>query len=188
LRTPARSETAALTRYVEVLQRSLQVVTKAIWTADVARGRLGPHALRLSENPVRLPRDGGDPIYLAASHRFEFERSGRFPSEWRVHNLQYIYSIGVGPKLDDAFVAWHWHPDVRTECHVHVFAEHPDMPGLPEMHLPSRRVSFEQIVRFAITDLNVRHTENWERVLDDSEALFDEYKSWHGSSEPPLSR
>lgn len=184
MRKPARNESAALARYVEVLQSSLKVVTKAIWTADVDRGRLGPHTLRLSENPLRLARATGDPIYLGASHRFEFERSGRFPGEWRVHSLQYIYTLGYGNRLDDAFVAWHWHPDKRTECHMHVYAEHEDAGSLGHMHLPTRRVSFEEVLRFAIADLGVRASDNWERVLADSQSLFDEYGSWHGSSQP----
>lgn len=185
MRKPARNESAALARYVEVLQQSLKVVTKAIWTADVDRGRLGPHTLRLSDNPLRLPRESGDPVYLGASHRFEFERSGKFPGEWRVHSLQYIYTLGYGNHLDDAFVAWHWHPDVRRECHIHAYVEHTDAGYLGEMHLPTRRVSFEEVLRFAIVDLGVRAAPNWERVLDESESLFDEYGSWHGSSHPP---
>jgi hypothetical protein len=159
-------------------------VTKAIWTADMDRHRrpLGPHSLRLSENPVRLPCESGDPIYLGASHRFEFQKSGRFAGDWRIHSLQYIYTLGVGPTFNDAFAGWHWHPDVRRECHMHIYADHPEIGGLGEMHLPTRRVSFEQIIRFAIVDLGVRHTDNWERVLDESEALFDEYKTWEGRS------
>jgi hypothetical protein len=187
LRTPARNEAAALTRHTDVLQRSLQVVTKAIWTGDVDRGRMGPHSLRLSENPLRLPRADPGSIYLAASQRFEFERSGRFPGEWRVHTLQYIYSLGLGPRFDDAIVAWHYHPDLRKECHVHVYGEFDGFGPLRDLHIPSRRVSFEEVVRFAIVDLGVRASPNWERVLDESEALFDEYKTWGGARGRPKS-
>ena len=45
-------------------------------------------------------------------------------------------------------------------------------------HIPTKRLSFESIVRFAITELKVRPQQaTWETTLDASEAAFEEHKT-----------
>lgn len=179
---PDRTDRGALDRYTHALQQSLAVVTRAIWVADYDPRRQGPHAVRLSENPVRLNRDGREPLYLGASQQFDTER-GRLG--WRVTTRQYIYTLGSGPEFKDAFVAWHWHPDKREECHLHAYVAHAAMGEMGEWHIPTRRVSFEEVLRFAIVDLRVRPIKNdWAVILEDVEKAFDSHKSWHGGRRP----
>lgn len=179
MRDPARNEREALKRYKAVLQRSLGCVTRAVWVVGEVPNERGVYFLQPSELPLRLPTAGGDYVYLWAAQRFRYEKSRRFLGEWKVQTMQYIYTVGGGPNQDtDAFAAWHWHPAVREECHLHVYHDDELIGPLRKMHLPTTRVSFEQILGFLIADLGVRARTGWEGVLSDSQDRFTEYKSW----------
>lgn len=183
MREPARNEREALNRYKGVLQRSLGVVTKSIWTAGESPRAKGIWFLQTSESPLRLVAEGGS-IYFRATQAFTIEKSRTILGEWKVRTTQYVYAIGGGPDIEDQIAAWHWHPDVREECHLHVYHEDAIVGPLSDLHLPTKRVSFEQVLRFLIVDLKVRAAPNWERVLADGQARFDEFKSW-GEASPP---
>jgi hypothetical protein len=180
VRAPAKNEREALRRYKQVLQRSLGCVTPAIWITGATERDPDVHYLTTSEDPIRVPTDaGGGYVYLSASQNFRYDRHGRFPGEWKVTTLGYVYRVALGPSQDDSIVAWHWHPSTKAECHVHSFSSHGLLPGgLGELHLPTGRVSIEQILRFLILDLGVRARVGWEQAIGESEARFNEYKSW----------
>ncbi|MGO4257127.1 hypothetical protein [Marmoricola sp. RAF53] len=102
---------------------------------------------------------------------------------FRVSTSGYMYAV-----LDDSrreWIAAHWHPSGRShhiEPHWHVgsLALAPSGVFLERSPIPSPRVSFESMVRWAIENLPevepVR--EDWDAVLRESEARFDEYKTW----------
>jgi hypothetical protein len=80
---------------------------------------------------------------------------------------------------DDAIIAWHWHPESRLECHTHVYATHPAVGELGRLHLPSRRVSVEELFRMLISDGQVVPArEDWKDVLDDGQHRFEEAQQW----------
>lgn len=179
MRDPARNEREALRRYKRVLQRSLGVVTQAVWVTGEREQARGTHFLRTSEVPLRLTSVGGGYVYLAANQSFTYEKHGRFVGEYKVKTLGYIYAVGLGPSREDTIVAWHWHPENRPDCHAHVYAPHDLLPeGLAELHIPTSRVSMEQVLRFLIQDLGVRARTGWEDAIADSEGRFLEYRSW----------
>lgn len=179
MRDPARNEREALNRYKEVLQRSLGCVTRAIWVAGSVPAERDVYFLQPSELPLRLPRSTGGYIYLWAAQRFAYEKSGRFVGEWKVRTLQYMYTVGAGPnQATDAICAWHWHPEVRDDCHLHIYQEDGILGPLNRLHVPTSRVSFEQVLTFAILDLGVQGRAGWEEVMKDSERRFGEYRTW----------
>jgi hypothetical protein len=55
--------------------------------------------------------------------------------------------------------AWHWHPTRTPQKpypHLHVRSEHRLLGlALKNLHMPTGRVSFEEVVRFLIDELRV---------------------------------
>jgi hypothetical protein len=55
----------------------------------------------------------------------------------------------------------------------------PDGIYLQQAHIPSPRVSFEHMIRFMIEQLGVtRHREDWSKLLERTEAVFESYMTW----------
>lgn len=99
------------------------------------------------------------------------------PGRWRVTTLQYIHEIidQHGKRL----AAWHWHPENKrshaTFAHLHVAAGAP----FSSLHYPTGRVTIEEVVRFAITELGIEPAHgNWEGPLQESEKRHRSYSSW----------
>jgi hypothetical protein len=188
VREPAKSPAAARTRYVRFLQLSLSCLTKAVWffTPGPPGRQDDVVALVASEAPVRLQRSHG-PSRLSPSptQLFKIIPDERYEGEYKAQTLAYIYTVHIeaGSSEDAEFVAWHWHPPTtpgRTEPHPHVHAEH-RLSGLSmsRLHIPTGRVSFEQVVRFLVDDLEVvppRH--DWRDVIAESEERFRAFRTW----------
>jgi hypothetical protein len=51
--------------------------------------------------------------------------------------------------------------------------------ALKNLHIPTSRVSFEEIVRFLIEELRVIPTrDDWEDVIGETETRFREFRTW----------
>lgn len=174
----ARNESEAVRRYKHHLQRGLGLVTMAQWITGEQDRRTGLNFLTTEPHPMRLANEQELPIYLRATQLFSFERDRRFRGDWKVRTQQYIYSVGIGPEERDALFVWHWHPDLRTDCHLHIYGEVAGVGRMDRLHLPTRRVSFEQVLRFLIVDLGVRARTGWAEVLEECQRRFEEYWSW----------
>lgn len=178
MRDPARNPHEALRRYKHVLQQALGLVGQAQWITGEQQRATGLQFLSTKPFPLRLPVAGGGYVYLGATQLFTYERSRKFRSEWKVKTEQYIYSLGTGPAESDLLVAWHWHPGLREDCHLHVYREDDLLGPLRRLHFPTRRVSFEQVIGFLITDLEVPGRIGWREVLDECQKRFEEFRSW----------
>ena len=109
---------------------------------------------------------------------------------FRVSTVKYIYSF-FRP-ADDAFVGWHYHPElVGVKIpHMHIYDKNTNEETkagckphiLHDMHLPSGRVSLEDVIAFAISELNVvpdkKREHDWRKVLGETSARFEENKTW----------
>lgn len=95
-----------------------------------------------------------------------------------MQTLQYIYTLTGEDKPDERWLEWHWHPSLRPEPHCHVHLPHPSLGDLPDLHLPTSRVSFEEIVRFLIEDLGVRASADWQATLKTSQDRYQKYRRW----------
>lgn len=179
MREPTRNPSEALRRYKHVLQRALGLVTAAQWVTGLQDRQQDRHFLITNPDAIRLATDGDVPVYLRAAQSFTYENDRRWRGEWKVKTLGYAYTVGLGPNDGDQLVAWHWHPDVLEACHLHVYHEDQDLGPLRKLHMPTARVSFEQIIRFTINDLGVRARVGWEDVLAECEARFSMFRTWH---------
>lgn len=177
MRDPARNNGEALRRYKHVLQQGLSLVTRAQWVTGLQDRRTDRYFLTTEPSPIKLPTDAEHEIYLVAGQSFTYEPHRRFSGEVKVKTLGYAYTVGLGPGDGDQLFAWHWHLDVIEPRHVHVYHDDADLGPLRKLHLPTKRVSFEQVLRFLINDLHVRVRVGWEAVLDDCERRFETYKT-----------
>jgi hypothetical protein len=109
------------------------------------------------------------------------EQDNEGQHEYRAHALSYIYTLFL-PE-DREFISWHWHPEgagANPSPHMHVFVDHGDMgAGFRRLHVPTGRVSFEQVVRFLVEELEVDpRSHSWDEILAESHELWREFRTW----------
>jgi hypothetical protein len=111
-------------------------------------------------------------------------------ARFRVSTLKYVYAFYK--PVDDAFVGWHFHPELEgiKIPHMHIYDKNTDEETkagckphiVHNMHLPSGRVSLEDVIAFAIYELNVlpdkKRQDDWGKVLTETSARFEENKTW----------
>ena len=186
MRQPARTEAAARSRYIGFLQKALSCLTNAVWVSGpVPEERGGGFALTCSQEPIRLRRDADLPdLYLSVSQRFEIVPDARYQGEFKARTLAYVYRLSLDAAAEDSeILAWHWHPLTtpdRTNPHLHVGVDQPELGvTFAKLHVPTGRVSFEEVVRFLVVDLGVQPArDDWEDVIGDTEARFREFRTW----------
>ena len=181
MRDPARTPSAAQARYVRVLQRTLSCLSKAIWVVGPSNAGTD-RKLTLSEEAIRLRTAEGPTLWLRASQHFELIPHPEFEGEWKSSTRAYVYELGLEDD-DDGLIGWHWHPNTtpdRLTPHTHVRVEHAPLGvSFPRLHIPSGRVSFEEVARFAIVELGVSpDREDWDDILAESLLRFQTYRSW----------
>jgi hypothetical protein len=172
------------------MQRSLHCVSDAIWIPGKPPLEQSEMALTTSQFPVELQDKQGRSLYLFASQAFHFERRAKLLSDWKVSSDQYIYNVRSSGDGDPAsqLIEWHWHPDIRPECHIHVNGALPGGFHLGGAHLPSGRVSFEQVLLFLLRELDVVPRQaDWGATLQANHDLHAAYRTWEGPTKPGLS-
>jgi hypothetical protein len=126
-----------------------------------------------------LRRTRGRPVYFAAAQNFRIVEDDRFEGEYKVQTQSYVYAASFSQDLKEFFVAWHWHPRRRPEPHLHVNAQNRLAGQLHRKHIPTGRVSFEEVVRFLLTEVKVRENQpDWEDILAESERRFRAFRRW----------
>ena len=178
----ARNSHAAIERHKGVIQRSLSCVCSDVWQASESY-----LVLNNGRTPIQLRRSGMGPIYFSATQQFHTAKgTGPRWRDWKVYTDGYAYTVSEDPDLSHELISWHWHPTTRLDTHIHVGKQHPTHSGLAEYHIPSGRVSLEQVIRFLIADLGVTpQRPNWDGVLSDSHRRFIEYRRWADPSAVP---
>jgi hypothetical protein len=170
------------------MQRSLLCLTDAVWVpGKPPLGTESEMVLTTSAFPVELRDEQGRSLFLFASQAFHFERRSGLLSDWKVATDQYIYNVRGTADGNPAhqLVEWHWHPAVRRECHVHVNGALPGGFHLGGAHLPTGRVSFEQVLLFLIREFGVvPQNEHWAETLEANHDLQAKYRTWEGPTKP----
>ena len=159
---------------------ALSLVTRATtWRA--ARPKTGNRwALVLLDDPVPLVCRPERALFLSASLAFEFEPDYREGHKGGVKAVtrKYIYGLRTGRDEADEFLAWHWHPENRAQPHVHIRTNHPDVAGLPGMHIPTSRVFFEDVLLFAVSELDATCRDGAQDLLAESLRRTHDWASW----------
>jgi hypothetical protein len=179
---PGRRVVDAVNAFLEPLKDAASCLGGAHFTLTPgARGDVGEtHAWTLNrDTPIEL----GNGISFRASMQFETLDLGRSEGHGRfkVRTREYIYAVNLSGK---EVIAAHWHPASSSpyiDPHWHIGAAALTQNGvyLERAHIPSPRVSFEQMIRFMIEQMGVApHRDDWSERLKRSEAVFESDKSW----------
>jgi len=150
-----------------------------------------PYSVTLNDmNSVPLPSEPW--VYLVAGQTIKFyeDKPDGGDERYRVQTLSYTYAFTV--KKDNKEVellnfAWQREPDpsnLYPRAHLHVGTGLLAKPtpirtgNFHKAHIPTGRLSFEAIVRFAIREFDVKEQrDDWEPLLDASEAKFEAHKT-----------
>ena len=179
---PGASPAAAVNAFLKPLREATSCIGGAHFDLTPrARGDVGEtHAWTLNRGrPIEVAKD----LSFSASMRFETLDLGRSENRnrFRVTTREYIYAVS---HHGHEVIAAHWHPASSspvTTPHWHIGAKALTKVGvyLERAHIPSPRVSFEQMIRFMIEQMNVEpHRDDWSKTLRRTESQFQAHKSW----------
>ncbi|MGH2759148.1 MAG: hypothetical protein ACRDKJ_06230 [Actinomycetota bacterium] len=98
---------------------------------------------------------------------------------WRVETTGYVYAV-IDSDQREVF-AYHWHPAAATSWpHLHLGPAAAELIStLPGAHLPTgRRVAVEQVLRLLVEMGTQPLLDDWEEVLEESLAAFEQWRRW----------
>ena len=165
--------------------RRIREVFELVADADLGHARLGSDELIVGHQVARFPYRGRPaPLDNGAFLNVEMTlRLNRTPEAGspRLQTLRSAYRYQAGPDLDDPkplFVYEYdrYAPPPYPRCHLHVFAAPKDFElkrSFPRLHLPTRRITLEQIVWHLIQEHGVQpRRDDWQQVLWRHEQWF----------------
>jgi hypothetical protein len=178
----------AVARFKAILQRAISCVTKGVLT--LSHGGYWPadhvHLITLNEGePVllRVVSPAPSRLFLTVTMHYRIMPAEGQRGPWKVSTAAYFYALEDGDGRE--IVAYHWHPEGNSPVvtpHLHLGAG--AQVGRPEfddrdMHLPTDRVSIEQVIRLAIEGFKVRpRRQDWRDILDKGQADFEQWQTW----------
>jgi hypothetical protein len=180
---PGRSPKEAVDAFLEPLKVALSCVTRG--QLVLTRGAYGDvgetHQWQLNGDDGATLGD----VRLRAGMHFEVLDRGASQRDQRfkVSTRGYVYGIELADDGDE-LISIHWHPNGTSpyrDPHYHLgeAAISPSGVFLARAHIASPRISFEHVVRSLVEDTGVRPLcDDWSERLSQTEALFDEHKSW----------
>jgi hypothetical protein len=163
----------AVRNFLDPLQRAVSCVYHAVIHHGGREYEVntGPYALviggvrRLKRNP---------PLTLDIRMQYKIvEASGdRGPYKVKITAYMYIVEDHRGHEL----FSYHWHPDSPEVKFPHLHVEH---PTLKKAHLPTGRISLEEVLRLLITDFGVCPLKsNRDEILTETLGKFSTYRTW----------
>lgn len=183
----AKSQSEAIDRHRQYIQRSLGLISKSIWIPGRTAAKDAWFLVTAPDRFVTLTAGTGASLYLTASQSLTVDRhraaviKGSLFTGYKVRLTGYVYSIGPVPDPDASFVEWHWHPRDGGETHAHVHVRDELLGTVGKLHLPTSRVFFEQVVAFPVGDLKVDAPDDWRTVLDGIQWRVEEAARWRGA-------
>lgn len=186
-----RTPHEAVQNFLQPLSLALSCVTRDVLNNSPGRGRRwdpngGPYKAVLADGgPVKLA--GGSGLTLSVIHHFRIVESEGDRGPWKVSSAAYFYTLE--DEAGREVVAYHWHPAQRsrvTAPHMHLGAGAGALRDeFHRAHLPTGRVSLEDVLRLAISEFAVKPLRpDWETILDDALRAFKAWRSWSGSRGP----
>jgi hypothetical protein len=139
------------------------------------------HALVLNNNdPVKL--QANPPLFFSVAMHYRVIKVEGKRRRWKVSTVAYAYAVYIireGKQCE--VLSYHWHPRTtpqHSHPHLHV-GEAAQAKLLEKLHLPTRRVSIEELLRFFITELKVKTLRSdWKDVLAKTQELHEEFPTW----------
>lgn len=100
--------------------------------------------------------------------------------EWRMTTRRYDFTLTERTDRAKLVFGWHWHPASRrskiTYPHVHV----PSAAAFSTRHIPTGRVSIEDVIMFGFDDLGVTPShEQAMAIVEANRSRHKQYRSWN---------
>lgn len=193
---PGRTPYLAVEAFLDPLRRALACVAYT----KILVPRAGYHVLD-SEHFWSLPGDDGGHVKLRGPARLELSARMRYMiisdtrkdyGPFRVTTRGYLYSLRTTSR--QVVVAYHWHPSGKSHekaPHLHIGSAQIDRDAVISEghHLPTGRITFEEIIRLAIKEFDVEpYDDKWRDTLDLCETPHKLYRSWPTAAQhtPPV--
>lgn len=181
-RLPGRNAAEAARAFLDPLQSALACVAHSKITAGAQiPGRTLAWTVNRGEGAAL---SNGRLLHASMRYRLiEDDGEGRGP--WRATTEGYIYKVTEADGTE--IVQWHWHPDGASherDPHYHLAAVVLAADGIftPKTHIPSPRVTFEEVIRRSIDWFDAQPLqEDWQDRLDLAETPHKLYRTWHRS-------
>ena len=108
--------------------------------------------------------------------RFNIRQAKGKRGPWKVSTSAYYYGIKDGEGRE--ILAYHWHPGIgSTYPHLHFHSGTGKL--LTKAHIPTRRISLEEVLRFTIEELGVKPLRsNWKEILALTQKRYESFRSW----------
>lgn len=99
---------------------------------------------------------------------------------WKVSTAAYYY--GIHDNRQSEILSYHWHPGTeRQDPHLHFESSSKVIDFLRGIHLPTGRVSLEEVLWFLIEELKVKPLRrDWNKVLQSTQSQYERFRSWPG--------
>ena len=196
---PGRTTRDAWNSYIDPMNGALLCIAKqkSFVVKELPTGLIPeqPYSVALNDMdsvPLQMVDPDAPRVYLVAGQTIKiYEWHPSVPKEkYRVQALSYTYAFTTMVEEHELeILTFQWKrqrtsDDPYPSGHLHVGAAvlakptviRPD--GFHKAHIPTKRLSFESVVRFAITDLGVKpQRKKWQGLLAASEAAFEEHQT-----------
>ena len=178
------TEAEAVQTFLDPLQQSISCVSSTV--LNVRGGYFAsnkPHVLTIGSGaPVRLSSEMG--VALGGTILYRVVEAPGDHGPWKVSTAGYLYALEDLHRRE--YIGYHWHPESRsdeTTPHLHVGpAICQEKHLLDKQHVPTGRISLEEVLRFAITALDVKPLRpDWADILGHNQRAFERWRTWHGS-------
>lgn len=154
-RIPAKTDREAEDRFLHFLRQSLRSVSEgATWWVKPPLAD-GLHNAFTSPSTLRIRTvDPEVSIYIRSTISFTFGEHPDYKGERKVFTEHYAHTVSLDPSTKPELWSWQWHPEGHEDAHIHVNGHGDGVGHLHRLHLPTGRITWEQVVRFIMTDLN----------------------------------
>lgn len=119
-------------------------------------------------------------MYLSVAHYYRIVEEPSVRGPWRVQSGGYSYILHANDGTELFAFQWHPHgagPMVTPHVHLGPALGLGD-PRWPKLHVPTSRISIEQVVRLSIEIGAEPQRKDWEKILDETESAFVQWRSW----------
>ncbi len=185
-RTPA----GALEAYLEPYKTSIGCLTEPHFIVRLPRNSES-ETLSLRDSPKRLNRNVSvregetSSLYFHMRQRIHIAEQTTARVSLRYQVVIDAWSYEIFDDEGQEILAFQWSRDeLPKPPHVHVGSAllrgsaHPLAKGFSKLHIPTARLSIEEVIRFLITDLNVIPLrEDWDAVLRAGQETFEQNRS-----------
>lgn len=135
------------------------------------------------EGKFSLP---GVSLWLSVSMQYKIVEADEDRGPYKVKMTSYRY--GIEDKRGKEILSYDWHPNtgmLSPHLHLHVPTSIPPIIDFHKKHLPTGRVSIEQILRLTVEEFGVRPIrKDWGKILSDAQGQFEKWRTWHYCPKP----